>query len=299
MKIEGVIPPLMTPLDGDGGVDEGGVKRLIRHVLDGGAAGVFVQGSAGEFPMIARTDRAGLIAAAKCAIIEHWKEKPQGPVPPLLAGCSSCTTRETLRLIEEARDVGADAAVVLSPYYYKLRTPVLVRYLGEVADRSALPVVMYENPHTMGNLLPVDELLRLGTHGNVRGLKDSAGDFARFLRLVNEFPKPVLQGNTAMMLASVASGAAGLVPGIANLFPRKCVELFELARAGKLDEARALEGEILAARETIFPDGKWREGLKYALSVRGLIEPHCAEPHDELTGEEKKRIGQVASGVDS
>jgi 4-hydroxy-2-oxoglutarate aldolase len=263
ISFEGVFPPVTTPFRGDDvAYDKLGenLDRLGAYPL----AGFVVLGSTGEFVLLSDAEKERVLATAR----EH------APRPRVVvAGTGGEATGAAIRLTRRAADLGADAAAVITPSYYKamMKPAALVAHYRAVADASPIPIMLYNFPANTGVNLDADTVARLAEHPNIRAIKDSSGNVPQAAETIRVTPKTfqVLIGNPLAFLPCLTIGAAGGILAIANLAPRECCDIWRLARAGQFAEAREITSRIsplatgIAARYGI-------GGLKAALDLVGL-----------------------------
>lgn len=262
MQLEGTIPPMVTPTEGDdGGVDVPTLESYTAFLVEGGVHGLFPCGSIGEFPSLTRDERRTVVET----VVEA-----AGDVP-VLAGCGATSVADVVTLTEDAASAGASAAVVVTPYYLGADQAGLRRFYGAVADRSPLPVVLYNIPQRTGLPLEVETAVALAAHENVVGIKDSSGGMAHCFRLIEETPDDfaVVQGLSMLALPSLDSGAAGLISGAANVFPSALADLYEAHRAGERERAVAIANEVANPLVTAYADLPTAAALKHLVGLAG------------------------------
>ena len=269
----GIIPPLATPLRADESVDEPALRRLVRHVLDGGVHGIFAAGSTGEF--------AALADAARARAVEIVIEETAGRVP-VLVGIGDASTLRAQAWARHAEAAGADAVVAILPYYYATSTvPEVVAHFERLVESSGLPLILYNIPSRTKSALPLAAVEQLRKNDRIVGIKDSAEELNVFYRLL-EMRAPgfrVFQGSEMQCGASVLLGADGAVLGISNLAPRLAVRLYEAAAAGDLARTRELQAVVADLNKIYWLAGSSQAGsLKYALSYVGICEPTVTAP---------------------
>jgi 4-hydroxy-2-oxoglutarate aldolase len=282
---EGVLPPVTTPFRGDEVAHDklaANLRRLAEHPL----AGFVVLGSTGEFPMLAEGEKERVIATAREAV----------PGRLLVAGTGGESTAAAVRLTRRAAELGADAALVITPGYYKamMKPAVLARHYRAVADGSAIPVLLYNFPANTGINLDPETVARLAEHPNIRGIKDSSGNVPQAAEMIRLTPKTfrILVGSPMAFLPAVMLGASGGILAVANIAPRECCEIWRLAQAGQWAEARDVVYRIgplasgIAGRYGI-------GGLKAALDLLGAYggPPRGPLPAPDADGIEE--IGEI------
>jgi 4-hydroxy-tetrahydrodipicolinate synthase len=261
VPLGGVVPPVVTPLTGEGRIDYEALERLIATMIDAGVAGAFVLGSSGEGPWFPLGEQARIVRSAVAAAA--------GKIP-VLAGVLEPSTERVLEAIEQAASEGADAVVATSPYYFTCEGVTLVRHVERILERSCLPVVLYNIPQMTHNPLGAITVKEVLAAERLVGIKDSSGDagtLSALLALKQTRPDfQVLQGAERAALAGLRAGADGLVPGLSNLAPGTFVRLVAAVAAGELTEAEALQ-ERIDVLWTLHTQGPWLACLKYAVSV--------------------------------
>lgn len=264
LRVAGVVPPMITPLLGDGRVDIDATRRLAGALVEAGVGGLFVLGSSGEGPWLRADERAEVIRAAV--------EAASGRVP-VLAGVLEPSAARAIEATAQAEDAGADAVVAAAPYYFAADADAQHDHFAAIAAASLLPVLLYNIPSMTHNpLSPATAQALLGVD-HIIGIKDSAGDkeaFRGFLALKAERPDYcVLQGAERQGSAALRAGADGLVPGLSNVEPALFVDMVRRAAEGDFDEADRLQA---AAAELwqLHSHGFWLECLKFATAERGF-----------------------------
>ncbi|MHB1034639.1 MAG: dihydrodipicolinate synthase family protein [Pirellulales bacterium] len=281
--LQGIIPPMVTPLADRDTLDTPGIERLVDHILAGGAAGLFILGTTGEGPSLGYHLRQQLIDVVA--------ERIAGRVP-LLLGITDTAFAESVHLAECAADAGATAVVLAAPCYYPTDQTNLLRYVEDIARELPLPVFLYNMPSHTKLAFELDTVRRAIEIPNVVGLKDSSADMIYFhhvRRLARQRPGwTLLVGPEELLAESVLLGGDGGVCGGANLFPRLYVGLYEAVRKGDLGRVAELHDEVLriaAALYTVGPAGAAvTAGLKSALACLGISSDVLAEPFERRLG---------------
>lgn len=263
MSLRGVVPPLVTPFREDGGLDlasfEANVEALAAHDL----AGFLVLGSNGEAASLDEEEKLALVAAAR----------RRAPGRFLLVGTGMEGTRATVALTRKAADLGADAALVLTPHYYKARmtAEALRLHFEAVADASPVPVYLYSVPAFTGLSWPPGLAPALAAHPRVAGMKDSSGDIGLMGRLVASVPAAfeIACGNAPVFYPALCVGAVGGVLAVANCAPRPAIALHRAFVAGDHARARRIQ-ESLAPLAAAVTTTHGVAGLKRAMGLVGL-----------------------------
>lgn len=293
----GVIPPVVTPLTPDGGVDVGSLERLVAFLLEAGVSGLFTLGSSGEV--------AYLTDAQRDQVLETVVGANAGQVP-VIAGCIETTTNRVVERAQLARKTGADAVVATAPFYTRTHPVEVERHFRAVRSAVDLPLLAYDIPVSVHVKLPPQLVLDLAADGVIDGLKDSSGDDVTFREIAvaaQSLPTfSVLTGHEVVVDAMMLCGADGAVPGLANVDPHGYVRL--LAACGRGDWAAAkAEQDRLAALFAIVraADPATASGstaglgsFKAALAVRGVIDGHTMSvPMRSLDDQELQTIRKL------
>ncbi len=273
----GIVCPLATPLTADGGLEEAVLRDLIDALVPD-LDGLFVLGSSGELTWLP-DDVAERVAGIAV-------EQVAGRIP-VYVGAGDTGLRRTLDRVARLGAAGADYLVVAPPFYYAVESGArLVDHFATVADRASAPVVLYNIPQNTHRSIPPADAAALAGHPNIVGIKDSAGDwfpFAEYLRLRSD-TFSVMQGRERLAAISLASGADGLISGMANVAPRLLGAL-SAAVAGERPRAEILDLQAQVDELAgIFDQGDWLAGLKCTLSALGWAvgEPSLPiAPYDE------------------
>ncbi len=288
-KFFGVIPPMVTPLKEDGGLDVEGESRLVEHILAGGVHGLFLLGTTGEatdLPYDIRRELVGRVCADVAGRV------------PVLVGITDTVMDESLRLAEYAAECGADALVAAPPYYFAAGQPELVDYYRNLADRIPLPLFLYNMPTQVKVSISVPTVVELASHPNIIGLKDSSGNIGYFnacryaMRDNPDFR--IFIGPEEAMGEVVLMGAAGGVAGGANLFPRTFVELYDAAVAKDVDRVRGIQERVMHVSSLIYGVGhhnsSFVKGVKCALSLMGICSGNLAAPREPFNAADRALI---------
>ena len=264
MNLSGIYPPIATPFKHDE-VDYAGLARNVERWMGTGLRGLLALGSNGEAASIDEDEAERIVATVREGV-------PRDRV--LLAGTGRQSTRATIAATKRAAKAGADAVLVLTPFYFKAQmTPdALGEHYRAVADASPVPVLLYNFTNVTGINLAPETVAALSAHPNIVGLKDSNGDIAQVAGVVARVPAEftVLVGSAATLYPAMVMGASGGIVAVANVVPDVCVKLYDLARAGKDDEARALQRRLTPLANAVTA-GYGIAGLKVAMESAGYI----------------------------
>jgi 4-hydroxy-tetrahydrodipicolinate synthase len=265
IELGGVIPAIPTPFTSDGGaLDETALRRVVRHVLDGGVHGIMTTGGTGEFPHLTRAERA--------RVTEVVAEETAGAVP-IYAGTAACSTLEVTALIEDAAAVGADAAILTPPFYFPLPDEMLFQHFADVAEAGGLPVVVYNNPLYTGNSLSPTLIASLMELPNVIGLKQSSDDLGQLveaLRLSERSGRSLCTGIDSQFYAALCIGARGIFSTAAAIVPAQIVRLWDLAQIGEHSSALEQHRKLQPLNRFLEYDPGYVSPTKEALEMLGI-----------------------------
>ncbi|CAM5130423.1 unnamed protein product [Eretmochelys imbricata] len=241
LDLRGIFSPLTTPFTAQGEVEHSQLEENLHRYATVPFRGFVVQGSSGECPYLTPQERLAVVSRVRQAV-------PKDKL--LLAGSGCESTQGTVAMTVGMAEAGADAALVVTPCYYRgaMTSAALIHHYSQVADASPIPVVLYSVPSNTGLELPLEAVLTLSQHPNVVGLKDSGGDITRLGLIVHktrteEFQ--VLVGSAGFLLAGYAIGACGGVCVLANVLGAPLCQLEHLCQEGRWQEARALQLRLI------------------------------------------------------
>lgn len=266
---QGSIPALVTPFR-DGVVDRDAFKALVERQIKEGSSALVPCGTTGESATLSLEEHE--------AVVEFCVEITRGRVP-IIAGAGSNDTQAGIRLVRHAKTIGADAALVVAPYYNRPNQEGLFRHFSAIADAVQLPLVLYNVPsRTSCDLLP-ETVGRLSKHPNVVGIKDATGDLGR-VALHRELCGPdfiLLSGDDVTALGFNAHGGTGCISVTANVAPRMFADLQTATLKGDYGAARALNDKLAPLHKALFTDPS-PGPTKYALSRLGLCSEEIRSP---------------------
>lgn len=266
-RLRGSIVPMVTPFTAAGAFDEKAFINLIDFQVENGSHGISVCGTTGEPSSLSLEEREHVMEVAYHAI--------HGRVP-FVPGTGSTNFAETIRLTRFAQKLGADAALVIVPYYCRPSQEGLYQHFRQVADAVPdLPLIIYNIPgRTAVNMEPGTMARLKRDCRNIIGVKESNKDFEHVSRVIHQCGRDFLvySGIELLCYPMLAIGGAGHVSATANLLPREVAELYNLAAAGKFHEAMDLHYRLLPLNDALFLETN-PGPLKYCLGLLGQIEP--------------------------
>jgi 4-hydroxy-tetrahydrodipicolinate synthase len=295
-SLQGIVPPLVTPLLGRNQLDTDGLERLLEHVIKGGVHGLFILGTTGEISRLSSGIKDEVIRRT-CRIVNKRV--------PVLVGITDTAIYETQRLERIAFETGADAVVLAPPFYYHVEQNELIDYFYEVADAIHLPLYLYNMPSRTNIHIEVNTVVEVAKHPNVLGIKDSSGDLMYIQSLIYEFrEKPgfsVFVGPEEIMAQAVLLGANGGVNGGANLYPRLFVELYEAACNSDVALMNQLQMIVTHISNTLYKVGvnqpNFTKIVKEALSQMGICGPYMEKPYIPFSDEDRAKISRCIENI--
>ena len=269
--LRGIYPPVPTFFDAQEDLDVETLRQHLRRLAESPVAGYVLMGSNGEAVHLTDDERRRVIETARQVMKELSSSEPEEARMLLIAGCGDLSTRTTITHCEQAARCGADIALVLPPAYYKshMNTNALLTHYRTVASASPLPVLLYNMPANTGGLdLSASLISTLAEHPNIVGVKDSAGNIAKLAQLVSTVSKSfaIFAGSASYLLPALSVGASGAVAALANVLPREVCEVQALFESGRLEEARALQAQLIPLNDAV-TSGYGVAGLKAALQL--------------------------------
>lgn len=287
IKLDGVLPPLTTPFDAAGNLDLARLADNVARYNQTGLRGYVALGSNGEAVHLTPAERQQVIAAIKRAAT---------PEHTIVAGVNEFSTRAALEATRAAADAGADAALVVTPYFYKgaMSGAVLARFFNEVADAAPLPILLYNVPQNTGVVIDPADIAALAAHPQIIGVKDSSGNMGALAETLRRAPADfaVLVGNGGILYPALTMGARGAVLAVACAAPRAAVELYEAWEAGNHARARELQNR-LSPISHIVTAGLGVKALKAALDQLGFYGGAPRPPLMQANPAEQQTITSV------
>lgn len=287
LKLNGILPPLTTPFDAKGNVDYEGLARNVTRYNETGLVGYVALGSNGEAVHLTTEERAQVIKTIK---------QSAAPESTIIAGVNELSTRAAIESAARVADEGADAALVITPYFYKshMTSNALTEHFRAVADASPIPVLLYNVPQNTGVIIDPAVIAALASHENIIGVKDSSGNFAAMAETINRSPESfkVMVGNGGILYPSLMMGATGAILAVACAAPSACVDLYNAALAGDHAKARDLQRQ-LAPLSQVVTAGLGVAALKAAMEINGFVSGRPRAPLAPLSEAEKERVRTV------
>lgn len=274
--IAGIFTPYVIPLDDEGQIDEPELRRYLDWLIASGVHGLYPNGSTGEFLRFTVEERRRIVRIA-C-------EQATGRVP-VLAGAAEANVRETLAACEIYAGYGARAVAIVAPFYFKLSPESVYAYFREIATASPIDVTLYNIP-AFANPIDLPTIRRLAELPRVVGIKDSSGDLAAMMRMISAIrpQRPdfaFLTGWEAVLAPMLLIGCNGGTHASSGVVPELTRQLYDLCRAGHIDQAMRLQYRLLEVFDTMLGAGDFPEGIRAAVGVRGFRMGHGRQPQTD------------------
>ncbi len=261
-KLEGVLPAVVTPFDKNEEFDEQAFRHLIEWLIEKGINGIVPCGTTGEFSQMKHEERQ--------RVIEVCVDQVNGRIP-VIAGTGDTSTKLVIEATKHALDVGADAAIIVNPYYMKPKggKGIYDHYLA-IADAVAIPIVLYNIPPTTNQYIPWQVVEDLAEVSNIVALKDSSGDLKYLMSVLEKVHDKIdiVCGWDEVVLPALAAGANGMILASANVIAPQWLDIYRKMKDGKIEEARIAMRKIQKFTRHIVATGA--QGPKVCLNFMGL-----------------------------
>ncbi len=287
LLLDGIYPPVPTPFNEKGGVWIEALKRNLQSLEQFELRGYVVLGSNGEYVMLTEREKLLVMETARSVI-------PPGKL--FIAGTGGQSTTETLELTKKAAEIGADAALVITPSYYRgqMTPAALIRHYQVTADESPIPILLYNMPANTGIDLDIETVVILARHPNIIGLKDSSGNVTK-IGAIRQQTGPafqVLAGSGGFLLPALSVGAIGGVLALANIAPHVCIAIRRCYLEGKNTEARELQLRMIPVNTAV--TSAWGvPALKAAMDILGMYGGPVRLPLLPITEDVRKQLNAI------
>ncbi|WP_433627671.1 dihydrodipicolinate synthase family protein [Halomicrococcus sp. NG-SE-24] len=286
MDLSGTVVPMATPTDRRSGeIDVSALERFTDSLVQSGVHGLFPGSSIGEFSSLT-TEQNRTVIETVAAVADDRV--------PVFAGCGHTSVDAVVENVQTAAAADADVAVVVTPYYLSTTQNGLDGFFTDVADRSPIPVVLYNIPQLTGNAIEIETVTSLADHRNVVGLKDTSGDLTYHHRVnertAEEFA--VFQGATELAAASLELGSDGIIAGPANVFPEHLARLYEAFESNDHDVVSHIMERIVAPAVSATNDLPTAAAVKHLVAVHEMDIGDPLPPLPTLTESERARLEQ-------
>ena len=296
IRLRGAFTAMITPMKEDGSIDYDGYRKLLRFQMEEGIDGLVPLGTTGETPTLDEDEEQRIIDV----VMEEVRafEKERGVKVPVVLGAGSNNTRDAVRYTERAKKAGADAALVVTPYYNKPSFEGIFRHF-EAVSRVGIPILVYNIAGRTGKNIDTPTLSRIADLPNIAGVKEASGSISQMTDVIDTIKSKhpdfaVLSGDDAMTLPLIACGGDGVVSVVSNAAPALVSEMVRAALSGDYDAARKIHYRLLPFFKAAFVDGN-PTSIKYAMRVKGLPSGSVRLPLVDVHDEAKKIIEEALS----
>lgn len=288
--LKGSVVAIVTPFK-DNRVDEDALRGLIEFQIANGTHGILPCGTTGESPTLSHAEHQSVIELTVNTVNKRTA---------VVAGTGSNSTEEAVALTRFAQKVGADASLLITPYYNRPTQEGLYQHFKAVADNADIPIILYNVPSRTGVNLQPQTILRLRTDcGNIIGVKEASGSLSQASKILSLCGKDffLFSGEDALNFPVLAIGGRGFITVTANVAPKKVAELYNRFEAGDIDGARDIHYELLSLNETLFLETN-PVPVKRALALMGKIELGSRLPLCEMSKANLDKLRQVLKSYD-
>lgn len=281
MNLDGTHVAMVTPLDEDKNINEEAYRNLIDFLIEGGVEGILAAGTTGESATLTHEEHQ--------KVIDIMVDQADGRAITI-AGAGSNSTTEALNLVKYAEDAGADAALVITPYYNKPQQSGMYDHFKLLNDSNNIPIIAYNVPSRTGIDLSINSIIDIAKLDNIVAIKEANPDLNKLANVFSEIEKEnikdftVLSGNDSLTLPMIAQGARGIISVVANILPDKTSTMVRHALGGNYDEARALSNELFDIMDVMFIEAS-PAPAKRALNLMGKNAGGLRMPLKEMSQE--------------
>jgi 4-hydroxy-tetrahydrodipicolinate synthase len=277
-RLRGVFTAIVTPWRADLSIDEDALRRVVRHQIAGGVAGLVPMGTTGESATVSAEEHERIVSI----VVDEARKAPRQIT--VIAGAGSNDTHKATHLAARSQAAGADALLAVTPYYNKPKQDGLIAHFKAIADAASLPVVLYNVPGRTGcNLLP-PTVLELAQDPRFIAVKEASLNLDQVSEILRDRPErfAVISGEDSLTLPIVALGGDGVIAVVSNEAPALLVRLVEAALAGQREEAARMHARLYPLMKANFLESS-PIPVKWAMGRLGLIEPHLRLPLTPLS----------------
>jgi len=287
--LHGVFPYLVSPTAADGSIKTDVLGKLCDDMIKAGVHGLTPLGSTGEFAYLSREQRTTVVKATVEATAKRV---------PVIAGVASTSTADAVAQAKAYQALGADGILAILEAYFPVKDAQVEAYFRAIADAVDIPVVIYTNPNFQRSDLTLDVIARLAEHPRIQYIKDASNNTGRLLSIINRCGDKmrVFAASAHIPAAVMLIGGVGWMAGPACIVPRESVKLYDLCKAGRWDEAIALQRKLWRVNE-VFARFNLAACIKAGLEMQGYAVGDPIAPQTPLTAEERKIVEGVLVGL--
>jgi 2-dehydro-3-deoxy-D-pentonate aldolase len=273
-RLTGIFTPNLVPYTPDGSINEGELRRYVDWLIQRGVHGLYPNGSTGEFTRFTVEERRRIVAIIA--------DQTAGRVP-ILAGAAEANVKETLRACEYYASLGVRAVAIVAPFYYKLSPASVYAYFKEIGDHTPIDVTLYNIP-LFASPIDVPTVQRLSEEcERIVAIKDSSGEIPHMIRMIqavrpNRPEFSFLTGWDAALMPMLLVGCDGGTNASSGVVPELTRKLYDLTLGGQLDEARAIQYDLVTLFDTMIYQAEFPDGFRAAVQLRGFEMGHGRQP---------------------
>jgi 4-hydroxy-tetrahydrodipicolinate synthase len=287
IKIEGVYPALITPFTGDDEIDTEGLSRLVEYVTEGGVAGIVPCGTTGESATLSQEEHKRVIdVVVDCSKV------------PVIAGTGSNNTKEAIEFTKHAEDAGADACLLITPYYNKPNVKGLKEHFKIIGDSVEIPLILYNIPSRTGQNVNAETMVALAAEvKNIKGVKEASGDLKQIGAIIRSVTErgldfTVVAGDDFLTLPIMSLGGKGVISVAANIAPREMSEMVAAMLKGEVEKAKEINIKLFSLFEAMFLETN-PIPVKKAAEMMGLPAGHVRLPLGALSEGNEEKLRKV------
>jgi len=292
MKIEGVYPALITPFTKDDEIDEEGLRRMVEYVIEGGVAGIVPCGTTGESATLSHEEHKRVIdVVVDCSKV------------PVIAGTGSNNTKEAVEFTKHAEDTGADACLLITPYYNKPNVKGLKEHFKRIGDSVDIPLILYNIPSRTGQNVNAETMVALASEvENIKGVKEASGDLKQIGAIIRSVTErgldfTVVAGDDFLTLPIMSLGGKGVISVAANIAPREMSEMVTAMLNGEMEKAKEINIRLFSLFEAMFLETN-PIPVKRAAEMMGLPAGHVRLPLGALSESNEGKLRKVLTRLE-
>ncbi len=292
LKIEGVYPALITPFTKDDEVDKEGLRRLVEYVVEGGVAGIVPCGTTGESATLSHKEHEEVIdVVVDCSKV------------PVIAGTGSNSTKEAVEFTKHAADAGADACLLITPYYNKPNVKGLKEHFKRIGDSVEIPLVLYNIPSRTAQNVSAGTMVELASEiANIKGVKEASGDLKQVGAIIRSVAErgldfTVVAGDDFLTLPIMSLGGKGVISVAANIAPREMTEMVAAMLKEEVEKAKEINIRLFSLFEAMFLETN-PIPVKKAAEMMGLVAAGGVRlPLGALSEGNEEKLRKVLEGL--
>lgn len=289
MNFGNIATAMVTPFDKNENIDFQKLSKLIDYLINNGTDSLVVAGTTGESPTLSEEE--------KVALIQYSVKEAAGRVP-IIAGAGSNNTKASIKLTKKAEEAGADAVMLVTPYYNKPSQEGMYRHFRAIAEETSLPVMLYNVPGRTAASLAPETTIRLAEIPNIIAIKEASGDLDAITKIVAETPEDfaVYSGDDSLTLPALSVGARGIVSVASHIIGPEMQEMIKHYTEGNTAQAALIHQKLLPLMKGLFAAPN-PSPLKTALQLKGLDVGSVRLPLIPLNEDERLRLSSLMNGL--